>query len=95
VGLQAERAKTRGGEMIEQFFDDLMWAFSVMRARQQRRKFGFNGRQRFDAAMKPEIPGEFGSSIAYPDAFYFVQSHDVERAFNVAVANLGRVYAEG
>ena len=70
-------------DAIVQFSDDVRWAFSVMRARRWRRDKSISRRAYFDHVMRPSIPGEIGSVIAYPDAFYCATPEDVDCAMGL------------
>jgi hypothetical protein len=61
--------------------DDLAWAWRMLQARRIRRGLIFSRRKAYDDALRPSA----GSSIiGYPDAFYYVQKHDMMRAATLA-----------
>lgn len=62
---------------MSDIFDDIAWAWRMFRVRRIRRTLLFSRRSVYDKALRPSA----GSAIvAYPDAIYFVQHHDMLRA---------------
>jgi hypothetical protein len=59
------------------FIDDLAWVWRMFKIRRARRSLFFSQRKAYDEALRPSV----GSGVvAYPDAFYYVQEHDMQRA---------------
>lgn len=62
---------------MSDIFDDLSWAWRMLKIRRTRRKLLFSSRSMYDQELRPSIGS---GTIAYPDAFYYIQAHDVDRA---------------
>ena len=71
---------------MPEIFDDIAWAWRMLKARRFRRNVTFKTRMRFDAGLQHMVrpPSRAPFTVSYPDAFYEVTAEDLERARNAA-----------
>lgn len=62
---------------MSDMFDDIAWAWRMIKVRRIRRGLIFSARKAYDTALRPSSGSEI---VRYPDALYYVQTRDMIRA---------------